>query len=303
MAKNYFDKYVWLIDTVNRHGHISKSEIDELWRRSPLNEKREREIPERTFHNHREAILDTFGIEIKCERPLGYCIANSEDLQADGIRRWLLESLSLNNMLNETRDMRDRILFESVPSSQKWLSVIVNAMRDGKAVEVTYQSFSHTQPATFTVHPYCLKLFKQRWYMLGRSEDYKHPRIYALDERMSDARELKKKAVVPKNFDAQAFFSNYFGIIVNGGEDKPSTVEIKVSGGQAKYIESLRLHQSQERILETPEYSVYRFRLVPTYDFRQEIMSHGSDYEVLSPGWLRDEIKADVVRMYNKYAQ
>lgn len=61
------------------------------------------------------------------------------------------------------------------------------------------------------------------------------------------------------------------------------------------------LSEKQER--EVPECSVYRFRLVPTYDFRQEIMSHGSDYKVLSPDWLRDEIKADATRMYNNYTK
>ena len=71
MAKNYFDRYIWLIDVINRHGHITKKEIDELWYSSSLNEKRDRELPERTFHNHREAILDTFGIEIKCDAHWG----------------------------------------------------------------------------------------------------------------------------------------------------------------------------------------------------------------------------------------
>ena len=135
MAKNYFNRYVWLIDTIQRHGHISREEIERLWLRSPLNEFGER-LPERTFHNHREAILETFGIEIKCDRSLGYYIANNEDVGGDGIRQWLLESLSMNNLLNESKDMRDRILFEQIPSSKKWLSVIVNAMRDGKAIEL-----------------------------------------------------------------------------------------------------------------------------------------------------------------------
>ena len=111
MAKNYFDRYIWLIEVINRHGHITKKEIDELWYSSSLNEKRDRELPERTFHNHRQAILDTFGIEIKCDRSLGYYLANSEDLEGDDIRKWLLESLSLNNLLRESKDMRGAILF------------------------------------------------------------------------------------------------------------------------------------------------------------------------------------------------
>ena len=299
MAKNYFNRYVWLIDTINRHGHISREEISRLWMRSSLNDTGE-ELYERTFHNHREAILDTFGIEIKCDRSLGYYIANSDDLEGDGIRQWLLESLSMNNLLNESTDMRDRILFEKIPSSQKWLPTLVNAMRDGKAVEITYQSFTHNEPSTFILHPYCLKLFKQRWYLLGRSEEYDFPRIYALDDRMGEVRQLKKKAVVPKKFDAHEYFRNYFGIIASR-DPKPVLIEIKVVKDQVKYIESLPLHHSQEKILETPEYNVYRFFLVPTFDFRQEILSHGPDYEVLSPEPFRDELKAEIIKMCRNY--
>lgn len=169
MAKNYFNRYVWLIDTINRHGHISRKELSDLWENSPLNETGE-ELYERTFHNHREAILDTFGIEIKCDRSLGYYIANSDDLEGDGVRQWLLESLSLNNLMNESSDMRDRILFEKIPSAQKWLSVIVNAMRDKKMLKMRYQSFWRDEPVDYETHPYCLKLFKQRWYMLAKTE-------------------------------------------------------------------------------------------------------------------------------------
>lgn len=300
MAKNYFDRYVWLIDTINRYGHVSKKEIDELWHRSPLNEKKEREIAERTFHNHREAILDTFGIEIKCDRSLGYYIANSEDLEADGIRQWLLESLSMNNMLRESEGMRDRILFEKIPSSRKWLPVIVNAMRDGKAVEMTYQTFWRDAPNVYITHPYCLKLFKQRWYMLAKSEGKNEPRIYALDERLINAVQTKTALQVPDGFNAEAFFSNYFGIIVVD-DSEPSEVDIRVDAAQVKYVKTLPLHASQTIVEETPEYTVFRYRLVPTFDFRQEILSRGAAFQVLAPQSFRDEIKDEVARMSSNY--
>ncbi len=127
MAKNYFDHYVWLIDTINRHGHITKKEIDELWYRSSLNEKG--------------------------DRSLGYYLANSEDLEGDDIRKWILESLSLNNLLRESKDMKGAILFETIPSSQRWLSPIVNAIKDKRAIEMTYLSFFRGEPHSFTAHP------------------------------------------------------------------------------------------------------------------------------------------------------
>ena len=298
MAKNYFDRYIWLIDTINRHGHISFKEISYLWAHSPINKLGENYLPERTFHNHREAILDTFGIEIKCDRSLGYYIANSEDMEEDGIRRWLLESLSMNNLLNESRDMRDRILFEEIPSSQRWLTAIVNAMRDNKTIEMTYHSFNRTEPTSFEAHPWCLKLFKQRWYLLARSEAYKEPRIYALD-RIRAVNETKNALKIPKKFKADEFFSHYFGIIVD--DCQPETIQLKVEASQVKYYKSLPLHSSQREIESTDKYTIFEYKLVPTFDFEQEVLSKGPWVEVLAPESFRDVIHADIKAMLEQY--
>lgn len=302
MAKNYFDRYVWLIDVINRHGHISFKDISYLWSRSPLNTVGENYLPERAFHNHREAIFDTFGIEIKCDRSLGYYIANSDDMEADGIRQWLLESLSMNNLLNETKDMRDRILFEKIPSSQKWLPLIVNAMRDGKQIEMTYQSFWKDEPCTYKAKPYCLKRFKQRWYMLAKSEGKDEPRIYALDERMINVVQTDQDYKLPAKFNAEKFFAEYFGIIV-GTDWEPQEVKIRVVNNQVKYFDTLPLHDSQRKVPEesNDQYTVYRYHLAPTFDFKQELLSHGPDVTVLSPADFREEVIEDVRNMAANY--
>lgn len=301
MAMNYFNRYVWLIDVISRYGHITKRDIDGLWSCSSLNERHEKEIPERTFHNHREAIRGIFGIEIAFDRGLGYYIDNPEELDGEGIRSWLLESMSLSNLLRESADMRSRILFEKVPSSSKWLSVIVNAMRDGKALEMTYQSFKRTEPTTFETHPYCLKVSRQRWYMLARTIGKEELRIYSLD-RIIDIKVLDKTLELPAGFDAADFFSDYFGIII-GHNVKPSIMEIKATAEQAKYLESLPLHPSQEAVEVTPDYSVFRYRLVPTFDLKQEILSRGSTLEVLEPEWCRKAIIDELQKTLQKYGK
>lgn len=298
MAKNYFDRYVWLIETINRHGHIPFKEISYLWSRSKVNTMGESYLPERTFHNHIEAIYDTFGIEIKCDRSLGYYIANDDDLESNGIRQWMLNSLSLNNLMKESRDMRDRIILENIPSSQRWLTALVDAIKDQKAIEMAYQSFFSTEPNTFEAHPWCLKLFRQRWYLLARSEAYDEPRIYALD-RILDVRETARKLKVPKKFNAHDFFSQYFGIIVDGNE--PETVRLKVDAGQAKYYKSLPLHDSQREVETTGEYTIFEYRLVPTFDFKQEVLSKGPSVEVLAPESFRQEILSDIKSMLERY--
>ena len=302
MAKNYFSRYVWLIDIINRRGPISFKDISYLWSRSPTNTLGENYLPERTFHNHREAILDTFGIEIKCDRSTGYYIAKGADEEADGVRKWLLESLSLNNLLNETKDMRDRILFEKIPSSQKWLPVIVNAMRDGKVIEMTYQSFWRDEPNTYKAQPYCLKLFKQRWYMLAKSEGKNEPRVYSLDERMIDVKTTDEDYKLPAKFNAERFFSEYFGIIV-GTDWEPQEVKIKVVNDQVKYFDSLPLHDSQRKVADesNEEYTVYRYHLAPTFDFKQELLSRGPAVQVLAPEAFRLEVMDDVAAMAKNY--
>lgn len=299
MAKSYFNRYVWLIDVISRYGHITKRDIDGLWSCSSLNDRHEKEIPERTFHNHREAIRGIFGIEIAFDRGLGYYIDNPEELDGEGIRSWLLESMSLSNLLRESADMRSRILFDKVPSSSKWLSVIVNAMRNSKALEMTYQSFKRTEPTTFETHPYCLKVFRQRWYILARTIGKEELRIYSLD-RIIDIKVLDKTLEIPAGFDAADFFSDYFGIII-GHNVKPSIMEIKATAEQSKYLESLPLHHSQTAIEVTPEYTVFRYRLVPTFDLKQEILSRGSTLEVLSPEWFRKEIIDELNQTISNY--
>ena len=299
MAKNYFNRYVWLIDTIQRHGHVTLAEISRQWERSSLNDEGG-PLAERTFHNHRQAIEDTFGIEIKCDRTLGYYIANGGDLEGDGVRQWLMESLSLSNLLNETKDMRDRILFEEIPSSRKWLGVIVNAMRDGKAVEMTYRSFWKGVEETFVAHPWCLKLFKQRWYVLAKSEKRDEPRVYALDARMLDITQTGKALKVPAKFDAREFFSNYFGIFV-GDEYKPVRIRLRVDAYQVNYFDSLPLHPSQKVVERDDRYTVYEYWLAPTLDFKQEILRHGATVEVLAPESLREEIRQEIADMASSY--
>lgn len=304
MAKNYFNRYVWLIDLIRRRGPIPFEDISHAWAHSSLNSgnsatQQESKLPQRTFFNHIDAIFDTFGIEIKCDRSRGYYLADSGDTEGAGVRNWLLESLSMNNLLSESRNMRDRILFEKIPSSQKWLPVIIDAMRDGTAIELTYQSFWRDEPNTFEVHPWCVKLFKQRWYMLAKSEGYDAPRIYALDERMLDAVPLKKRLRIPAKFNAEEFFSHYFGVIA--AEGKPEFVDLKVDADQVRYFESLPLHASQEKIAEEEDFTVFRYCLVPTFDFKQELLGRGPSVEVLAPAWFREEIAEDIKEMTARY--
>lgn len=299
MAKNYFNRYIWLIDVINRHGHISREDISRLWSKSPVNELGESHFPERTFHNHIDSIYDTFGLEIKCDRSLGYYIANSDDLEGDGIKKWLMQSLSLNNLLNESADMRDCILFEDVPSSEKYLSAIIEAIRDRKELLITYHGFSREHPSTFEAAPYCLKQFRQRWYMVAKTPASDDPWIYALD-RIQYLERTDNSYMIPNDFTPEEYFRYQYGVCIED-PDCAETVEIKVDRPQVNYFKTLPLHRSQQIKEETGDYAIFTYKLVPSYDLTQELLSKMDSIEILSPEWYRDEIRNKLTEMLHRY--
>ena len=77
MASTFFNRYIWLIDTMQRAGYITLENLSDKWQHSSLNPDGS-PLPERTFFNHRKEILSQFGINIEYVKPKGYHIANDD---------------------------------------------------------------------------------------------------------------------------------------------------------------------------------------------------------------------------------
>lgn len=298
MTKDLFDKYIWLVDTIYRARKITFEEINERWLRSRLSEGED--IPLRTFHNWRIAIEQVFDININCNRKGGYYyyIENADDMQKGGVRNWLLNTFAVNNLINESHHLKRRILFEEIPSGRKYLTSVIEAMRDGLEIELYYQSYWYEEPSTYTLQPYCIKVFKQRWYVIGFCKERNNIRTFSLD-RIQQLTTLDAKFVYPKDFDPEAYFADYFGIMIEN--KKLETIRIKVYGMHVQYIRALPLHHSQCEIETTEDYSIFEYRMKPTLDFRQELLSRGADVEVLAPLTFREEMIQSVDKMSSLY--
>lgn len=299
-TSNLFNRYVWLVDTIYRRGRITFEEINEYWQRSSLNLGGE-DIPLRTFHNHRKAIEQMFDIIIECDKRNGYkyYIENSEDMERGGVQSWLLNTFAVNNLINESHKLKQRILFEKIPSGQIYLTPIIEAMRDSLSLEITYQSFWYDTVYSFEVYPYCVKVFKQRWYVVAYSPGKDRIFIYALD-RIKAMTITDNKFVLPTDFDGDLFFADCFGVIADENI-KAEKVLIKVYTNQNRYIRSLPLHHSQKEEENSADYSIFSYYIRPTFDFQQELLSHGAYIEVLSPEWFKLEMKREVENMNSKY--
>ncbi|KAA4751853.1 WYL domain-containing protein, partial [Bacteroides fragilis] len=288
MGKELFSRYVWLLETIHRAGKITFEEINARWLRSELSGGETLSL--RTFHHHRDAIEELFDINIECIKRGGYCyyIEDTEELEKGCVRKWLLNSFAVDNLIVESRKLKSRILLEEVPSGKRYLIPLIEAMRDGMIVEVDYQSFRQQVPANFEIEPYCLKLFRQRWYVVARSPHYNRVMIYSLD-RILDLEVSEKTFYYPEEFNPQSYFDACFGIVADD-DIGIETVQLKVYAPQDKYFDALPLHHSQRTVEVTEGHTVYEYRIRPTYDFVQELLSHGADVEVLQPSLLRSRL-------------
>ena len=305
MAKNLLNKYVWLVETIYKAKKISFGEIKKKWVDDEMDydekKKEAKRLSIRTFHKWRIAIEEMFGLIIENENcgQYRYFIQNAEDLKNGSMRSWLFNTLTVSNLMMESASIKDKILFEEIPDGQQFLPVILEALKKNTVLEMTYQSFWRDEANTFTVEPYCLKAFKQRWYLLAHSPYLDKMMIYALDR----VHELEPTALhfdYPEDFVAEEYFEDCFGIIADQS-CKVETVKLKVAAGQANYLRTLTLHQTQKEIERNDEYSIFTVRLRPTFDFRQEILTMGSDIEVLSPKGFREDLAKISKHMWDKY--
>lgn len=289
MAKELFNRYVWLIDLLQRYGRLTRREIDELWMRSEYSEGKP--MARRTFMNYRQAIQEMFDVNIECDpSTYEYYIEDPEALEGSGARVWALNTLSVNTLLNESQELRDRIVLENIPSGQKFLRQVFEAMKESRMVWLSYHSFRRITGSRTLVAPYFVKLFRQRWYVVGLPAEERRIKTYALD-RVTSLELSDRTFVYPEGFEPADYFKGCFGITY--GEQPAEEVVLRVSALQANYLRTLPLHESQVESERNDSHSVFRYRLKITPDLVQELYALSFwQAEVLAPQSLREAVAA-----------
>ena len=291
-----FKEYIWLVETIHKARKITFAEIQEKWLRSDLSEGVE--LARSTFNRHKDAIQDMFGIYIECDRQHGYkyYIGNDEELENESVQNWLLSTLSVNNIISESLSLQKRILLQPVPSEGELLKMVIDAMKKSVRIAVDYRKYGTDKSNHLNFEPYCLKLFKQRWYILGhfhRDATAEKPEsdyfgIFSFD-RIQNMRLTDVKFRIDPEFDAQDYFNECYGVLV-GDDTKPQRIVIRAYGYERYYMRDLPVHKTQHEIGKGENFSDFELFMRPTIDFSGHLLSRGNQIKVLSPQWLADEI-------------
>lgn len=304
MPLNQTNKLVWIANTIHSARKITFEELNSRWVEDD-DISRGKPMLKRTFIKWKWAILDTFGLNIECEKtaPYRYYIDNDEDLRQGNIENWLLNTYSVSNSLSGSKSIKDRIILEDVPSGREYLDPIINAMKKNRFIHIVYYNYWREDEKEHYLMPLCVKLFRQRWYMVGRKWPANEDLVFCLD-RIRDFRLSSHTFEYPEDFKPKEFFDGCFGVITEKS-CKIEDVVLKVSAGQANYLRDLPMMpgEAQQETERNEEYSIFKLRVRPSFDFQQELLWNRDEMEVLEPLWLRKEIAGIIKRMWDKYKE
>lgn len=186
----------------------------------------------------------------------------------------------------EDEDIQKYVQFESVVSSggNEFLPLILEAIRAKKMLWFIYASFVAGVEKPRKVSPLFLKEYRNRWYLICFDKLKNDIITYALD-RMQEPKVLEDEASLPIDFQAEQYFQDTIGITSYKGQAE--RIVLKANHVAAKYIASQPFHQSQIRLNESAEFSMFELTVLVSEEFIRNLLGYAGEIEVLEPLSLR----------------
>ena len=192
------------------------------------------------------------------------------------------------------------ICFEQVPPScgQEKVNPLMQAILEKQVLSLSYKKYNNKEVKNYIFHPYFLKEYHNRWYILGWFEKDGYIKTFALDRITGFENVPGIDYIDSHKPDPDTYFKNTIGITLNNAG--PATILLKFTGSQLPYIRSQPFHESQEIVDETPGSMTIQLSLTLNYELESRILSYGDEVEVIQPAVLKDKIRSRIAAAYNK---
>lgn len=285
-----------LLAYLKRNPYKTKKEILDYF------EDNDKGFNERTLYRLNETLARDFGIEIVFDYINdGYFFDEQKSTNPESFLS-LLEVLATaelfstnfkqkNNALSFV-EFENKAAIESIPN----FKIVLDAIQQQLPITFNHNSFYHLKESTYSLKPYFLKQYQNRWYVIGETE--KGYRTFGIDR--IDNICIGTKKFKPKTEEAKDKFSHVIGL--NYVDHKMEKIQLSFNISQKPYIISLPLHGSQKEInADNGKTFDIELRIHPNFEFRQQILKHGSLVKVLEPKWLAEEIKEDLRKALEYY--
>lgn len=283
--------FYWLIELIgSSKDGLTFEEIVEEWRKN--DDLTEKELSTSTFKDYRDAIQTIFDIHIGCGKGYRKYKILSRG-QIDRMQDWMVRSIATSRMLTRYNNLSDRIFLENMPEID-YLDTIMQAMNMGRKLMMLVFDSREGMDKDWLVSPYCMKTYHNRWYLLAKCDKDDQLKMFCLDGRIRNVEIAETSFTMDKNFSADEYFEDYFGVRVNHPDDKDletKHIVLRAYRDQRYKLKYQPICEYKEVIwYEDEEYADFKFDMKQTYDFVEYLESLGRYIEVIEPLSLREEL-------------
>ena len=183
-----------------------------------------------------------------------------------------------------------------------FLAPIIEATANHQVLNVTYKNYkSGSEAKELSIHPYYVKQYNNRWFLLALDNERHFITNLALDRIMSIQVTDKIAFIDNTTIDFEHYFDDVVGVTIPPKGVSKELIQLRFSEKQYPYVVSKPIHHSQ-KVLQGKE-RVISIEVIPNYELDQQILSFGLDVEVLSPANYRSHIKENLENSLKKYLE
>lgn len=203
-----------------------------------------------------------------------------------------------NNIYKSSKKTPNYIQFEDNKQLKgiDHLNGLYQAILHQKPLLIEYKSFKSTEAKKDIYHPYLLKEYRNRWFLICRNNKGKFLITLALD-RIEAFYELDSKLFKPyEGIDFDTYFNECIGV-TRSEKDRPQKIILKFNIRNAPYVLTKPLHHTQQVINEDENGLIVRIDVIPNFELEREILGFGENIEVLGPRNLKKAINRRILKM------
>lgn len=170
----------------------------------------------------------------------------------------------------------------------RFFADLFGAISQRQVLSISYQGFKQSEPAELPFHPWYLKQYNNRWFVLGYNETYGGLSTLALD-RIQALEPVTLTYKENRDYNFEEYFEDLIGLSVPE-DGEVETVVLKIDAELWPYIESKPLHGSQKVRERAADGVVVELQVFLNYELRSLLLSYLSGIEVVAPESLRAEL-------------
>ncbi|WP_282037450.1 helix-turn-helix transcriptional regulator [Saccharicrinis aurantiacus] len=166
------------------------------------------------------------------------------------------------------------------------LNGLYEAILKQKVLCINYQSFKAKKAQRVYFHPYLLKEFNNRWFLVGRKSKGDTIITFALDRIESFELMENIRFKIDDTFHPHSYYENIIGVTVNHGL-VPRIIKLAINSENAPYVLTKPIHWTQELIEQNEKGIIITIKLIPNFELERLLLGFGPALEVISPPSLR----------------